>query len=83
MNAPLPPPIEMLQQVDAEAALVALAAPLRAGTIVPYLGPALASLSKPAAPMTPEALAEFSAPRLPCHAVPGAMPGRPPSILRA
>ena len=59
MNAPLPPPIEMLQQVDAEAALVALAAPLRAGTIVPYLGPALASLSKPTAPMTPEALAEF------------------------
>src|SRR5271165_26415 len=59
MNAPLPPPTEMLQQVDAEAALVALAAPLRAGTIVPYLGPALASLSKPAAPMTPEALAEF------------------------
>jgi len=59
MNAPLPPPIEMLHQVDAEAALVALAAPLRAGTIVPYLGPALASLSKPSVPMTPEALAEF------------------------
>ena len=61
MNAPLHPPIEMLPLADAEAALAALAAPLRAGRIIPYLGPALASLSKPGAPMTPEALAEFFA----------------------
>ena len=59
MNAPLPPPIEMLQLVDAEAALAALAGPLRTGTIIPYLGPALASLSKPQVPMMPEALAAF------------------------
>jgi hypothetical protein len=59
MNAPLLPPPEILQLIDAEAALDALSAPLRAGTIIPYLGPALASLSKPEVPMTPEALAAF------------------------
>lgn len=59
MNAPISPPIEMLKLVDAEKALAALAAPLRAGTVIPYLGPALALLSEPQVPMTPEALAEF------------------------
>ena len=60
MNAPIPP-MEILKLADAEAVLASLVAPLRAGTIVPYLGPGLAALSEPAAPMTPEALAEFFA----------------------
>ena len=48
-----------MKQADAEAALADVAAQLRAGTIIPYLGPGLAELSKPAVPMTPEALAAF------------------------
>ncbi|HUI22047.1 MAG TPA: SIR2 family protein [Methylocella sp.] len=60
MNAPLPP-METLKLADAEAALASLVAPLRAGTIVPYLGPGLGALAKPSVPMTPEALAEFFA----------------------
>lgn len=59
MNAPISPPAEMLKLADAEAELAALAAPLRAGKIVPYLGPAISLLSNPQVPMTPEALAEF------------------------
>lgn len=58
MNAPLLP-TEIMKLEDAEAVLASLGAPLRAGTIIPYLGPGLAALSKPAVPMTPEALAEF------------------------
>jgi|SRR5579875_318018 hypothetical protein len=60
MNAPLPP-LETLKLADAEAALASLVAPLRAGKIVPYLGPGVGALAKPAVPMTPEALAEFFA----------------------
>ena len=60
MNAPFPP-MEILKLADAEAVLASLVAPLRAGTIVPYLGPGLAALAEPAVPMTPEALAEFFA----------------------
>jgi hypothetical protein len=44
---------------DAEASLSDVVARLRAGTMVPYLGPGLAELSKPAVPMNPEALAAF------------------------
>ncbi len=58
MNAPIPP-IDFIKHGDAEAALADVAARLRAGTIVPYLGPGLAEDSKPAAPMNPEALAAF------------------------
>ncbi|MCB2075145.1 MAG: SIR2 family protein [Novosphingobium sp.] len=34
---------------------------LRAGEVVPYLGPGISSLADPSAPMTPEALADFFA----------------------
>jgi hypothetical protein len=58
MNAPVPH-IDFLKPNDAEAALADVAARLRAGMIVPYLGPGLTELSKPAVPMNPEALAAF------------------------
>jgi hypothetical protein len=58
MNAPIPH-IEFMKHVDAEASLADIAVRLRAGAIVPYLGPGLAELSKPDVPMNPEALAAF------------------------
>jgi len=58
MNAPLPQ-ADILKLADAEAVLAGVAARLRAGKIVPYLGPGLAEFAKSAAPMTPEALAAF------------------------
>jgi hypothetical protein len=58
MNAPIPP-IDFLRHADAEASLAGLAAKLRVGTVIPYLGPGVAELSKPAVPMNPEALAAF------------------------
>lgn len=58
MNASLPH-TDALKLADAEAALANVAGQLHAGKIVPYLGPGLTDLSKPAVPMTPEALAEF------------------------
>jgi len=58
MNAQIPP-IEFIKHADAEAALADVAMRLRAGTIVPYLGPGLAATLSPAAPMNPEALAAF------------------------
>jgi hypothetical protein len=58
MNAPISP-VDFLNHVNAEASLADVAARLRAGTIVPYLGPGLAEMLKPAAPMNPEALAAF------------------------
>jgi SIR2-like domain len=58
MNAPIPP-IDFIKHADAETALADVAMRLRAGSIVPYLGPGLAAPLKPAAPMTPEALAAF------------------------
>jgi len=39
--------------------LTELAAGLRAGGVIPYLGPGISELGQPAAPMTPEALAAF------------------------
>src|SRR5664279_367612 len=53
------PPLDFIKHADAEASLADVAARLRAGTIVPYLGPGLAEPMKPAAPMNPEALAAF------------------------
>jgi|SRR5579864_5375640 len=53
------PKIDFVSAADAEAMLAAVAARLREGHVVPYLGPGLAELSKPDVPMTPEALAAF------------------------
>jgi hypothetical protein len=58
MNAPILPE-EFWKNTDAEAALTEVAARLRAGTMIPYLGPGLAELAKPTVPMNPEALAAF------------------------
>lgn len=53
------PQISVLKGTDAEALLADVAARLRAGSIVPYLGPGVAELSKPDVPLTPDALAIF------------------------
>jgi hypothetical protein len=58
VNAPVPH-VEFIRQADAEASLTEIAARLRSGTIIPYLGSGLAELAKPAVPMNPEALAAF------------------------
>ncbi|TCT07863.1 SIR2 family NAD-dependent protein deacylase [Aquabacter spiritensis] len=55
------PPVEFIRRADAEAVLKEVAARLRTGDVVPYLGPGLAAMTEPAAPMTPEALAAFFA----------------------
>jgi SIR2-like domain len=60
MNAPVLQS-DILKLADAEAVLADVAAQLRGGQIVPYLGPAVAQLSEPSVPMTPEALAAFFA----------------------
>ena len=49
----------LLEGEKAEEALGKIAAELRTGTVIPYLGPGLTQLSQPEAPMTPEALAAF------------------------
>lgn len=59
MNAPLPD-YPTIQGRDAEDLLRHIAAQLRAGRVVPYLGPGLTPDSS-AVPMTPEALASFFA----------------------
>jgi len=53
------PTIDFVSAADAEAMLADVAARLREGHVVPYLGPGLAEMSKPDTPMTPEALAAF------------------------
>lgn len=53
------PQISVLKGTDAEALLANVAAGLRNGSIVPYLGPGVAELSKPDVPLTPDALAIF------------------------
>ncbi len=58
MNAPIPH-IDFMTHADAEASLREVAARLREGAVVPYLGPGLAELSKCAVPMNPEALSAF------------------------
>lgn len=58
MNAPIPQ-IDFMTHADAEASLKQVAAGLRAGAIIPFLGPGLVELSEPAVPMNPEALAAF------------------------
>ena len=58
MNAPIPN-IDRLKFADAESALADVVEELRAGTIVPYLGPGLVELSEPQIPTSAEALAAF------------------------
>lgn len=53
------PQINVLKGTDAEALLTNVAAGLRNGSIVPYLGPGVAELSKSDVPLTPDALAIF------------------------
>lgn len=55
------PRIDFVNAADAKAILADVAAGLRAASIVPYLGPELAALSRPDVPTTPEALAGFFA----------------------
>lgn len=58
MNAPVAT-IDILRLADAEAQLAEVAGALRAGQVVPYLGPGLTALAEPTIPLTPEALAAF------------------------
>ncbi|MGJ4906452.1 SIR2 family NAD-dependent protein deacylase [Bradyrhizobium sp. HKCCYLS2033] len=58
MNAPLPH-IDIVKQADAEALLKDVVAGLKAGKVVPFLGPAVSEQSGAAVPMNPEALAAF------------------------
>ncbi len=53
------PKIDFVTAANAEAMLGDVAARLREGHVVPYLGPGVAEMSKPDVPMTPEALAAF------------------------
>lgn len=48
-----------MTHADAEASLKQVAAGLRAGAIIPYLGPGVVEFSKAAVPVNPEALAAF------------------------
>jgi len=50
---------DVLVGAEAEKTLSEIAARLRAGAVVPYLGPAVVGLSNPAIPLAPEGLAEF------------------------
>ncbi|WP_374544593.1 SIR2 family protein [Rhodoblastus sp.] len=50
---------DLLQPQDAEKLVGDIARRLRAGQIVPYIGPGLAQLSSPSIPLTPEDLAAF------------------------
>jgi len=58
MNAPVSC-TDVLRLADAEAVLANVSDRLRAGTVIPYLGPGLTGLSDARVPMTPEALAAF------------------------
>ena len=53
------PNADFLKLADAEEVLAKVAAGLRAGSTIPYLGPGLTALSQPTVPMTPEGLADF------------------------
>jgi hypothetical protein len=60
MNAPVPH-LDTLAASDPEAALTEIGRRLRAGTMIPFLGPGLVDLAEPQVPTTPEALAAFFA----------------------
>ncbi|MGY4567923.1 hypothetical protein ACVWY5_000993 [Bradyrhizobium sp. USDA 3256] len=51
--------IDFVHATDAKAILADVTAGLRAASVVPYLGPGLAELSRPDVPTTPEALSDF------------------------
>lgn len=58
MNAAVPQ-INFANPADAEAILREVTGRLRAGGVIPFLGPDVIELSKPAVPINPEALAAF------------------------
>ncbi|MBI5311546.1 MAG: SIR2 family protein [Methylocystis sp.] len=58
MNAPFDSYV-LLEGEKAEEALGKIAAELKTGTVIPYIGPGLTQLSPTEAPMTPETLAAF------------------------
>ena len=58
MNLPVPT-TDILKLADAEGVLADVARQLKTGTIVPFLGPAVAEAGSPAFPVTPEALSAF------------------------
>jgi hypothetical protein len=58
MNAPIPH-ADLFRLTDAKGVLTDVARRLNGRAIIPYLGPGLADLAKPVAPMTPESLAAF------------------------
>lgn len=58
MNAPFDGHV-LLEDGKAVEALVKIAAELKTGTVIPYIGPGLTQLSPTEVPMTPEALAAF------------------------
>lgn len=60
MNAPLPH-VDIIEQADAESLLKDIVQRLKAGQVVPYLGPAVSEASGASVPMNPEALAAFFA----------------------
>ncbi len=60
MNAPAPP-LAFACAEEAEAILADLAARLATGAVAPYLGPGVAALAAPAAPVSAEGLAAFFA----------------------
>lgn len=64
MNAPFLPVPTVLADAEAETALGEIAGQLRAGTVVPYLGPGVVASGSPSVPTTPEALADFFATRV-------------------
>jgi hypothetical protein len=58
MNAPFPH-VDIVRQADAEALLRDVVQRLKAGDIVPHLGPAVSEMSGAPVPMNPEALSAF------------------------
>ena len=58
MNAPIPD-LERLKLANPRSAFADLVNQLRAGQVIPYLGPGAAALSKPQIPTSAEALAAF------------------------
>jgi len=60
MNAPVPH-IDFIKQADAEALLIEMVGRLKAGNVIPFLGPGVSEMSGALVPMNPEALAAFFA----------------------
>jgi hypothetical protein len=60
MNAPVPH-IDFIKPADAEALLADVVGRLKAGNVIPFLGPGVSEMSGAPVPMNPEALAAFFA----------------------